>query len=110
VPAYDSQPLSFCDTIKQVRMFDAANMNPAFVDIAGTNAIGSFEQYQQPPEAWMRPSVMLPSGRVATTYMGGLQAPNEDVENDTQFQLARDEGRDTFPYQVPALKNYQLRM
>jgi hypothetical protein len=42
--------------------------------------------------------------------MGGLQAPNEDVENDTQFQLARDEGRDTFPYQVPALKNYQLRM
>jgi hypothetical protein len=56
------------------------------------------------------PSVMLPSGRVATTYMGGLQAPNEDVENDTQFQLARDEGRDTFPYQVPALKNYQLRM
>lgn len=108
IPAYDSQPLSFSDTVRSMRLYDAANMNKAFVDVAGTNSISAFEEFQQIPEAYMRPSIMMPAGRSVGIYSDGLRAANQDHMDSTQWVFGRDENRDYFPYNAPSLKNYQI--
>lgn len=109
IPAYDSQPLSFSDTVRSMRLYDSASMsNSAFVDVGGGNSISAFEETQLPPEAYFRPSIMMPAGRSVGIYSDGLRAANQDHMDATQFVLSRDEGRDSFPYNAPSLKNYQI--
>jgi hypothetical protein len=107
ISGIDSQPLSFSDTVRSMRLYDAANMNRAFVDVAGTNSISAFEEYQQPGEFLFRPSIMMPAGRSIGVYSDGLRAASQD-QQDKLYTFGRDEGRDSFPYNAPSLKNYQI--
>ena len=107
ISSYDHQPMSFSDTVRQTRMFDATGMSPSFVGIGGSNAISSFEQFQHPPSAWFRPTVAQPAGqRTGMSFAGGLTSPLMDGPGAPLNQL----NNNHFPYVADILKNQMLRM
>lgn len=54
---------NFHSQVERVRLYERGGVHPSFVDVAGSSAISSFEQYQQPPHAWYRPNAHLTRGR-----------------------------------------------
>lgn len=90
-------PCSFYDHVRNIQ----------FLDVAGSSQIAAYQQYQQPPDAFFRPSA-VPAPRLP---MNGSPMVGAAHDGSQYFNLRTDEGRCLSYAATPySLRNYLLRM